>query len=235
MGFNLEYFKEALGFAVEYAPVTIKLALISFAISVLIGIVIATVRFYKIPVLSQFFSLFVTIYMGIPVMVALVIANLLFFTCYADIAASLHINTDISEVNPVILAYIVLILSYSCYCSESIRGAFNGIEKIQFEAGYSIGLTKIQTLRKIILPQMLPIMIPGLINNMVGSIKGTNLVSAIGVTEVMVAALVPCGDTYSYLEGYVAAALVYWAIAFVAEQLAGLLEKCSGKFRKRLA
>lgn len=235
MGFNLENFKVSLIEALKYAPVTIRLTLLSFAVSLLLGIVIASIRHYKIPVLSQFFAVFVTIYMGLPVMVALVLYNLMFMTFYGDFAAFFHIQKSISEVNPIVVAYFALILSTSCSCSENVRGAFRSIEIVQFEAGYSIGLTKLQTLRRIILPQMIPAMIPGLINLLIGTLKASNLVSAINIKEVMGAALEPCGLTYSYLEGYVAAALVYWVIGAVIEWIARKAEISSGRFRKQLS
>lgn len=235
MEFNVEYFKEALMMAIQYAPVTVKLTLLTFVSSLIIGTVVATIRVYRIPVLSQLSAIFVTIYMGLPLMVALVLYNLIFMTCYADVAAFLHLKKAIADIDPIVVGYFAMILSTSCSVSETVRGAFRGIENVQFEAGYSIGLTKIQTLRRIILPQMVPIMIPGLINLLIGTVKASNLVSAIGVTEVMVGALIPCGRTYSYLEGYLAAALVYWVIGFVIEQAAHILEKRSSKFRRRPA
>lgn len=235
MGFNIEYFKVSLVEAIKYAPVTIKLTLVTFIVSLLLGIVIASIRHYKIPVLSQFFAAFVTIYMGLPTMVALVLYNLIFMTCYGDFARFFHIQKSISEIDPIVIAYFTLILATTCGCSENVRGAFRSIEAVQFEAGYSIGLTKLQTLRRIILPQMVPVMIPGLINLLIGTLKASNLVSAINVVEVMVAALVPCGLTYSYLEGYVAAALVYWVIGAGIEWVSRKVEKRSGKYRKQLS
>ncbi|WP_031555522.1 hypothetical protein [Lachnospira multipara] len=77
-------------------------------------------------------------------------------------------------------------------------------------------------------------MVPGLLNNIIGILKATNLVSAIGVTEIMVAALVPCQDTYSYLEGYLAAALMYWIIGIVIENIGHVIEKKTTSYIKRL-
>lgn len=184
--------------------------------------------------LSQILSVVVTVYMGLPIMVALVIYNLLFMTTYDQIAQILHLSKNISEVDPIIVGYIALTLSTTCIASENIRGAFHAIEQVQFEAGYSIGLTKMQTLVRIILPQMVPVVIPGLINLLVGTIKGSNLVSAVGIIEIMAGALIPCARTYSYLEGYLAAAVIYWILTIVVEQAAKQLEKHSGRFRRQI-
>lgn len=234
MEFNHKYFLISFRQALLYAPTTIKIMLITVIISAFFGIVIGAIRFYKLPFFSKFLSLFVTVYMGLPIMVALVLYNLLFLTCYTDFANFFHIQKSISEINPVIVALFALICHFSCGLSETVRAALRSIDKVQFEAGYSIGLGKIQTFRRIILPQILPVMVPGLLNNIIGILKATNLVSAIGVTEIMVAALVPCQDTYSYLEGYLAAALMYWIIGIVIENIGHVIEKKTTSYIKRL-
>lgn len=234
MSFSSENFFDSLQGAVAYLPVTFKLTIYTFVISLFIGGTIAIIRNYKVPIISQFLAWFVTIYNGLPLMVALVIYNLLFMTNYDNVARFFHISKTISEINPVIVGYFSLILSSSCSYSETIRGALQSIEQVQYEAGYAIGLNKLQTLYRIILPQLVPVAIPGLINNLVGTIKGTNLVSAIGILEIMGGALTPCALSYSYLEGYLAAALVYWLFSFVLETLAKQIEVRSTKFRRQI-
>ena len=171
--------------------------------------------------------------MGLPMMVALILYNLIFMTFYNDFAEAFHISVQISDINPIFIGFFALILGTSCSISESVRGAFRGIDKTQYEAGYSIGLTKFQTLRRIIFPQMVPILLPGMQNSLIGLLKASNLVSAISVIEIMTGALLPALLYYSYLEGYVAAALVYWIIGACIELLAAIAEKNSGKYLKR--
>lgn len=235
MSFNITSFYEALISAFKYAPVTLELTAITFVVSLVLGTVIATIRQYRVPVLSQLFGVFVTVYIGLPMMVALILYNLLFMTFYNDFAAAFHIATPISDINPIIIGLFALILGTSCSLSESVRGAFRGIEKIQYEAGYSIGLSKIKTLFRIIFPQMVPILLPGMQNSLIGLLKASNLVSAIAVTEIMTGALLPSLLYYSYLESYVAAALVYWIIGIGIEVLAHFAEKRSGKYLKKIA
>ena len=235
MSFSITSFLDSFKSALLYAPVTIKLTAITFIVSLLLGAVIATVRNYRVPVLSQFFAAFVTIYLGLPTMVALLLYNLLFMTFYSDVATALHISVPISDVNPIFIGYITLIIGTTCSVSESIRGAFRGIEKVQYEAGYSIGMGKFKTLTRIIFPQMVPILLPGMQNSLIGLLKASNLVSAISVVEIMTGALLPSLMYYSYLEGYVAAALVYWMIGAAIEILAHFAEKNSGKYLKKTA
>ena len=232
MSFSISSFLESLQSAISYAPVTIKLTAITFIVSLVLGTAIATVRYYRIPILSQFFAVFVTLYLGLPTMVALLLYNLLFMTFYGDVAAALHISVPISEVNPIIIGFFTLIIGTTCSVSESVRGAFRGIDKVQFEAGYSIGLGRFKTLTRIVFPQMVPILLPGMQNSLIGLLKASNLVSAISVIEIMAGALLPSLLYYSYLEGYVAAALVYWIIGIGIEVLGHFMEKYSGRYLK---
>ena len=232
MSFSISSFLESLQSAISYAPVTIKLTAITFIVSLVLGTAIATVRYYRIPILSQFFAVFVTLYLGLPTMVALLLYNLLFMTFYGDVAAALHISVPISEVNPIIIGFFTLIIGTTCSVSESVRGAFRGIDKVQFEAGYSIGLGRFKTLTRIVFPQMVPILLPGMQNSLIGLLKASNLVSAISVIEIMAGALLPSLLYYSYLEGYVAAALVYWIIGIGIEGLGHFMEKYSGRYLK---
>lgn len=233
MSFSFTRFLEALNSAVKYIPVTLELTLITFVVSLILGTIIAAVRHFKVPVLSQFFAVFVTLYLGIPTMVALLLYNLLFMTYYGDVAKALHITIPISEIDPIYIGFFALIIATSCSLSESVRGAFRGIDQIQYEAGYSIGLTKMKTLRRVIFPQMIPILLPGMQNSLIGLLKASNLVSTISVVEIMTGALLPSLLYYSYLESYLAAALVYWMIGATIELLAYIAEKKTGKYLKK--
>lgn len=235
MAVSSKNFFESLHGAVIYLPITFQLTIYTFLLGMLIGGLIALVRNYKVPVISQICTMFVTVYNGLPLMVALMIYNLLFMTEYKSFADFFHISKTIDQINPIIVGYFALILAAICSCSETFRGALKSIDQVQYEAGYAIGLNKFQTLHRIILPQVIPVAIPGLINNLVGTIKGTNLVSAIGILEIMGGALEPCAKTYSYLEGYLAAAIVYWIMSLILETLAKQMEYHSTKHRRQIA
>ena len=91
------------------------------------------------------------------------------------------------------------------YLSESIHGAYSSIPKGQYESAYSVGFTEFQTLKKIIIPQIIPVVLPSLTSHIVGAIKNTSIVMVVGVYDVLNAALKPCMYTYSFIEGYIAA------------------------------
>lgn len=214
MRFNLSYLKTSLVSAIPYIPVTIGLAILPMILGLLIGFVIATIRVYKIPVLSQLLRLFVTVHSGIPDMVTLLLLNLIYVTCFEPV-----------KYGGLAVVFITFTLDRTVYLSETIRSAYLSVPKGQYEAAYSVGFTEMQTLRRIIIPQIIPVALPPVTSHIVGAIKNTSIVMVVGVFDVLNAALKPCMDTYSFIEGYVAAAIIFWAINALVEFILAKTEK----------
>ena len=220
MKFSFEYLWKCLLSGVVFIPVTLKLALIPLAIALVLGTLIALARIFKIPVVEKVFKIFVAIYSGIPVMVTLLIFHLIYLSCFKP-----------GKNGTMLLAYFTFTLGRTIIVSESVRGAFLSIPKGQYEAAYACGLSTFQTLRNIVIPQMIPVALPTLTNNTLGSIKNTSIVMVLGIVDVLNGSTIPCADTYSYVEGYVAAAIIYWAVNAVVEFLLVRLEKHLAKKR----
>lgn len=214
MSFNLEYLKTSLFAALPYIPVTLGLAFFPLILGILIGFVVATVRVYRIPVISQILRFFVTFYSGIPDMVSLLLFNLIYITCFTPVAYG-----------GIAVVLLTFTLDRIVYQSESIRSAYLSVPKGQYEAAYSVGLNEWQTLRRIIIPQIIPVALPPMTSHIVGAIKNTSIVMVVGVYDVMNAALKPCMDTYSFIEGYVAAAIIFWIINAFVEFILSKAEK----------
>lgn len=234
MNFNVAHFYESLIYGIRYLPNTCKLVFIPLTVGLILGTVIALIRVYKVTFFDKFFAVFVTVYQGVPIVVALMIYNLLFMLKFNDVAKLLRIQKTVADVDNIWVGIFALTLLAICSMSEAIRGSLLSIDKGQNEAGYAVGLTKIQTIKRIIIPQMIPIAIPSLINNVVGLIKASSVVMAIGIIEIVAGATIPSSRTYSFYEGYVAAAVIYWGFTILVEYLAGVLRKHTGKFRRNV-
>lgn len=234
MSFRFDYLIECIQSGIPYIPGTLKLTIIVFLVSAVLGWGIATIRYFRIPVLSKFLALFVTVYMGVPNMLALNVYYLFVAMTFNDFAGFLHLPWTLKDVNFMSVAYFTMILSNSCWMSEDFRGAYKAIDKTQFEAGYSIGFSTITTLRRIIVPQMVPVVLPNMLNWLTGTVKNVSLISAIGLAEIMGGCIEPCGRTYSYLEGYVAAAIIYWIIVIIIEQFGKIVERRGSRFRRQV-
>lgn len=234
MSVNFDSFAASASYAVKSLPLTIYVLAVSVLIGIAAGSVIALVRFYKIPVISQILAVAVAIYQGIPFIVLLMIYNLIYIMTMPDILAMLHISKSIADINTANLGIFALSLMAVCMFSETIRGALASVPKGQMEGGLCIGLTKIQVIRRIILPQVVPVCIAPMTNNIVGMIKATAILSIIGISEVTFAASQPAAVNYAYFESYLAAAVVYWIFTICVECVATLLEKYTGKFRRTI-
>lgn len=232
MVFNVDYFLECLESGIKYIPNTLKLVVIPLLIGCTFGIIIALIRVYKVPFLHKFLTVFVTIYQGIPIVVALFIYNLLFVMMFDELVDFLNIKVAVKDIDNIWVGVFALTLYAVCIMTETFRGALLAVDKGQNEAGYAIGLSKVQTIRRIIIPQMMPVAIPMMINNIVGLIKASSVAMTIGITEITIGSLIPSSRTYSFFEGYVAAALIFWIITMAIEVLAGHLRKHTYKFKR---
>ena len=214
MSFSFPFFKDCLISGLKYLPVTLRIALISIALGTVLALIVAIIRFYKVPVISQILTAFITVYRAIPMMVLMLIFHLIFVMYFNDVARFFHSNLTVNDVGYNPLAYFVMTLGTMTGVNECFRGALSAVPNIQFEAAQSVGLTTTQTLRRIILPQMFPVAFPSYMSNIIGVLKGIPLLSAIGVIEVMQGALLEGTKSYSYLEAYTAVALIY--VVFIA-------------------
>lgn len=130
-------------------------------------------------------------------------------------------NRDIS---PYWIAIFTLVLMAVVNLSEIYRGAFTAIRPGQLDAAKAIGMTRLQIIRRILMPQSLLTVVPMLSNFFINLIKASALASMVGVMDIFQGAANAAQASYSYLEAYVAAAIIYWAISLVVELLSKLFE-----------
>ncbi len=169
------------------------------------------VRVTKVPVVSQIAAVYVSAFRGTPLLVQI-------FVLYYGLP-SVGI-----EFTPVTAGILALTLNVAAYLSESMRGAILGIDKGQWEAGLSVGLTWGQTLWNIITPQALRLAVPSLSNSLISLIKDTSLISVITVTELMLATKEVIAETFQPLPLYLAAAGIYWLLSALFERVQKALE-----------
>ena len=135
------------------------------------------------------------------------------------------LNGKYLPVNPLVMGIIAIGLNSAAYLSEVVRAAINSIDKGQWEAGKSIGLTRRQLMKKIILPQAYKRVIPPLVNEFITLIKDSSLVSTIGVVELMKSASVLTNKYYNYFTPLIGAAGMYLVLTLVISYLANKLER----------
>jgi cystine transport system permease protein len=191
---------------------TIPLTIISFIAGLILAVLTALGRISHVKVFQMIARVYVSAIRGTPLLVQLFII----FYGLPNIGLTL---------NPFISAVIGFSLSVGAYASEVIRAAILSIPKGQWEAGYSIGMSYSQVLRRIILPQATKVSIPPLSNTFISLVKDTSLASLVLVTEMFRRAQEIAATNYEFLLVYSEAALLYWVICFFLSILQGIMEK----------
>jgi len=154
---------------------TIPLTVISFAIALVIALFTAIVQIAEVPMLKPLARLYVWIIRGTPLLVQL------FVVFYGLPSLGIVLDAFLS-------AIIVFSINTGAYASETIRAAIEAVPPGQMEAGYCVGMTYAQCMRRIILPQALRTAFPPLSNSLIGLIKDTSLAANITIMEMFMAA-----------------------------------------------
>lgn len=213
--FDIDYTLGIFPILFKYIDITISMALISGVIALVIAMIIAITKTFSIKGLSQVFNVYISFFRGTPLLVQL-------FLLYYGLPQIFPIFNSLDAYTASVIG---LSLHFSAYMAETIRGAISSIEKGQFEAAESLGMSKYQSFRYIILPQAFRVAIPSLMNNFIDLLKSTSLAFTLGVPEIMAKAQLEASSSFKYFESFLAVALVYWFIVLVFEYLQKIYEK----------
>ena len=208
--------------------ITVSLALATLPLGLLIGFLIAVAKQSQERSLKLAADIYTTIFRGLPELLTLF---LVFYGAQIGIQQVVRIfnPTASVEVNSFVSGMIALGVVFSSYASEVFLSAFRAIPRGQYEGGYAIGLSKFQTMRLIVLPQLIRIALPGLANLWLILLKDTSLVSAIGLTDILRQAGVAARVTKQAFLFFGFATLIYLALAILSSIGIGLIERHVGK------
>lgn len=191
---------------------TIAITAAAAALSFAGGIVFAVVALYAPLVVRLPFRAFAWLFMGTPLLLQL-------FLIYFGLV---QIGIDL----PAFVAGVIgLGLHFAVYNSELIQTSILAVDRGQMEAARTLGLSRGQALRKVVIPQAVRDVIPPIGNNMIALLKDSALVSVIGVSELTLSAQLAIGRTYRPFEFYVLAAVVYYVINLGMEAVQRRIER----------
>ncbi|SDG01690.1 amino acid ABC transporter membrane protein, PAAT family [Fontibacillus panacisegetis] len=199
---------------------TIPLAIISFVLGITLALFTALARLSNLKPLVKLAQFYVWVIRGTPLLVQL------FIIFYGLPRVGVTLDAFPSAV-------IGFTLSVGAYASETIRAAILSISKGQWEAAYSLGMTRGQALRRTILPQATRVAIPSLSNSFISLVKDTSLAATITVTEVFQTAQQITAVTYEPMILYVEAALIYLIMSSVLSYAQSRLEKYNDRYHAR--
>lgn len=197
--------------------VSVPLAVASFAIGMVIAMAVAVIRVmpsenWLHKILLALSKVYISAIRGTPILVQISVVF------YGLPAIGVFID-------PIPAAIIGFSLNVGAYASETIRAAILSVPKGQWEAGFSIGMTYMQTFRRIVAPQAFRVSVPPLSNEFIGLFKNTSLAAVVTVTEMFRVASEVANRAYDFLPVYIEAGVVYWCFCWVLFLIQAKLEK----------
>jgi putative S-methylcysteine transport system permease protein len=219
MNFDFQYMLEVFPAIIKYLPLTLLMGIISMIFAIILGLVLAFIRNSKIPVLYEIAGLYISFFRAIPMLVQL-------FLIYYGLPQLFPAFTAMDALTAAIIG---LSLKESAYLAEIFRAALNSVDKGQLEACLSVGMTKVQAYRRILLPQATRNALPATGNQFISLIKETSLAFTLGVVELFAEAKIMAAESLKFFETYLAVAIVYWILIILYSYFQRLLEKRLGR------
>ena len=217
---DIEFMIETMPLLLKATQMTLFLAIVSLVIAFVLGLIIAAIRYFNIKVLSQIAKFYVSFFRGTPLIVQLFLIYFGVFTMYPML----------TQLPGTVAAIVTLSLNSAAYMSETIRAAFESVDRGQIEAALSLCMTKLQYMRRIVLPQSMRVALPSLFNSLIDLIKGTSIAFTIGVSEMMAMGIYEGSRQFNYFEIYFDIAIIYYVLSVVLGFLQKKMEKKMSKY-----
>ncbi|WP_251045425.1 amino acid ABC transporter permease [Arthrobacter sp. ISL-5] len=218
---------------------TIFLTLASMALGTLLGLALAVMRSSNIKPVAATAGVYITLFRGTPVLVQLIFwfnvaalyPNLSIGIPFTDIGTAIDVNALMA---PITAALVGLTLNQAAYMAEIIRGGFTSVGKGQIEAADSLGMSAGMKMRKVIIPQAMPSIIPATGNQFIGMFKETSLVSVLGVAELLQSAQLIYARTYETIPLLIVASLWYLVMTLLLSYPQSKLEQKYSRTSSRI-
>jgi len=192
--------------------VTVTLSLVGILIGLPIGLGLALLRWANVPIVARIVMLYVSVLRATPLVTLL----LLLFFALPNIGVPIY---------PISAAILALVMNTSAFNCEVWRSALINFPKDQYEAAQSVGMRAGQRFRRIVLPQIVRVSLPGLVNEMSLLIKVTPVLAVVGVVDITRAAVRIGAQTYEPLPPFLVAVALYAPIVFALVSLQRWIER----------
>ncbi len=207
---ELALFWKILLFLLPTVPQTIKITLVSFFLALLLGLVVGMVRISRRFPWTWLGRAWVDGIRGVPLLV-------LIFFIYFGLGRILHLPQFLAGV-------LAIAICYSAYVGETVRAGIQAIPRGQWEAARSLGLSGGQTMRYVVLPQAVRIVIPPVVNDFIACLKDSSLVSIIGLRELTRAGREYSSGTFVDFQTWLVVGVLYLLMTLVLSRLSSVLE-----------
>lgn len=208
-------------------PLTLLLSTLSIALAFPLALLVALGRRSELPAMRAVCTVYVELVRGVPLISVLFMASFLF---------PLFMPQGFS-IDVLLRVLVGITLFAAAYSAEVIRGGLQAVPKGQIEAAATLGLSYWQTQRKIVLPQALAMVVPGIMNNFISTFKDTSLVTIVSLYELTGAMSLALNSDSNWrpfsIEGYVFIALIYFVFCFSMSRYSHWVEKQVNKSKLR--
>lgn len=209
---DMEFIVRYLPLYVEAAKLTLGIGLVGIALSLLVGLVIACIQYFKVPLLRQIAAVYIELSRNTPLLVQL------FFLYFGLPKAGIRLSSEGCAV-------IGLCFLGGSYMAEAFRSGISSVAFSQEEAALALGFRKLQVIRYVILPQALAVSVPALCANMIFLIKETSVFSVVALADLMYVAKDLIGLYYKTDEALLMLVVAYLIILLPVSLLAAVLER----------
>jgi polar amino acid transport system permease protein len=219
--------------------VTLELTVLAMGIGIVLGVVLALMRLSPNFLLSGSSWIYIWIFRGTPVLVQILIWNniaALYPTIDLGIPfgpSFVHLNAN-SFITPFLAATLGLGLNEGAYMSEIVRAGIISVDEGQSEAAQALGMTRLQTMRRVVLPQAMRVIVPPTGNETISMLKTSSLASVIAVTELLYAAQLIYATTYQVIPLLIVASIWYLVVTSILSIGQYYIERYFGRGRVRL-
>ncbi|UYM04124.1 amino acid ABC transporter permease [Solicola gregarius] len=231
-----EYFTEKS--VIDGLLLTITLTFITMFLGTLLGLFIAILRASSVMPVRLLANAYITFFRGTPVLVQLIFwfnvaalyPDIRIGIPFTDFGREVDVNAVMSATTA---ACVGLTLNQAAYMAEIIRGGFNAVPKGQLEAADSLGMSEWTRMRKVIIPQAMPTIIPATGNQLIGMFKETSLVSVLGVADLLQSVQLIYARNYETIPLLIVACLWYLIITLALSYPQSVIERHYSKSTRK--
>ena len=220
--FNFSFLPKYGVFFVQGVEYTLLLAIVSVSLAVIPAMLLALMRLSRNKVVKTISGAYIAAFRSTPMLVQL---SIIYFGLFGVISIPRVTILGFVDLSRFIPGVVALALNSSAYVAEIFRAGILAVDAGQMEAARSLGLSKWQVMKLVVLPQAIKNVLPALANEVVTMVKESSICSMLGMAELMFGAKAVASTTYISLAPYTLAALIYFCINYPASKAIEAVER----------
>jgi His/Glu/Gln/Arg/opine family amino acid ABC transporter permease subunit len=225
MSIDFSFMKESFFAIWKAVPLTLELTAGAFLAGLLLGVIIALIRFFHVRILEHIFRVYVSVIRGTPMLLQLYIVYYAIPMIVDSYCERMGWSFRAGSIPSDVIVIIALSISMSAYLSETVRSGLEAVSAGEIEAAYTLGMKPTMVIRRVILPQAFRVCLPNFATQLINVLHGSSLAFYVTLLEITGTAQILAQDNWKYLETYLSAGIIYWLLTIVIEVIAYGLEK----------